>query len=95
MELLAAMRGGRQLVTSRRYTNGRPRPHGCEGAMRKAFVILNVGLAVTLAGVVAAAALAVGDPTSAAATTTTPTVKASRGTLTATVSASGNLSAKT
>ena len=63
--------------------------------MRRAFVILNVGLAVTLAGVVAAAALAVGDPTSTSTTTTTPTVKASRGTLTATVSASGNLSAKT
>jgi len=63
--------------------------------MRRAFVILNVGLAVTLASVVAAAALAVGDPTTAAATSTTPTVKASRGTLTATVSASGNLSAKT
>ena len=62
--------------------------------MRRSFVILNVGLAVTLAGVVAAAALAVGDPT-ATATTTTPTVKVSRGTLTATVSASGNLSAKT
>jgi HlyD family secretion protein/macrolide-specific efflux system membrane fusion protein len=63
--------------------------------MRRAFVILNIALAVTLAGVVAVAVLAVGDPTSAAATTTTPTVKVSRGQLTATVSASGNLSART
>ena len=94
MELLTAMRGGTN-SSPQGVTNGRPRPHGCEGAMRKAFVVLNIGLAVTLAGVVTVAALAVGDPTSAAATTTTPTVKASRGNLTATVSASGNLSAKT
>jgi len=88
------MRGERHLATSRSNTDERPRHDGSEGVMRKAFVILNVGLAVTLAGALAAATLAVGDPT-ATTTTTTPTVKASRGTLTATVSASGNLSAKT
>jgi multidrug efflux pump subunit AcrA (membrane-fusion protein) len=88
------MRGERHLVTSRSNTDERPRPDGSEGVMRKAFVILNIGLAVILAGVLAAATLAVGDPT-ATTTTTTPTVKATRGTLTATVSASGNLSAKT
>ena len=90
----AATRGEHHLVYSRSNTDERPNPDGCEGVMRKAFVVLNVGLAVTLAGVLAAATLAVGDPT-ATTTATTPTVKATRGKLTATVSASGNLSAKT
>lgn len=88
------MRGDRHLVFSRSSTDERPDPDGCEGVMRRAFVIINVGLAVILAGALAAATLAVGDPT-ATTTATTPTVKASRGTLTATVSASGNLSART
>jgi multidrug efflux pump subunit AcrA (membrane-fusion protein) len=88
------MRGDSSLVNPRSTSNERPRREASEGAMRKAFVILNIGLAVTLVGVVAAAALAVSDPT-ATTVTTTPTVTASLGTLTATVSASGNLSAKT
>lgn len=91
----AAVRGDRQIELSRSNNDGRPDPNGCEGVMRRAFVILNVGLAVTLLGVGAAAALAVGDPTSDAKTAATPTVKVTRGTVTATVTASGNLSAKT
>jgi multidrug efflux pump subunit AcrA (membrane-fusion protein) len=56
--------------------------------------IINGSLVLVLAGTVTAAVLSVGDP-STASTATTRTTKVARGTVTATVSASGNLASQT
>ena len=61
--------------------------------MRRRYVLINGVLVLALAGAAAASYLAVGNP--ASTTATTPTTTVARGTLTSTVSASGNLSAKT
>ena len=61
--------------------------------MRRRYVLINGGLVLALVGAAAASYLAVGNP--ASTTATTPTTTVARGTLTSTVSASGNLSAKT